>query len=127
MPTFLTPAWADEATTALNASDDVRAAIGDAELTIQQVVSGGPSGEVRFWTKLGGGTVSIGIGETPDADIVFTQDYETAAASDRGELLPQAAFMQGKLKINGNMGKMLKNQDAVSALQAVLASLPTDY
>jgi hypothetical protein len=127
MAAFLTQAWADEASSAVNGSDDVRTAIEGVELTIQQVVTGGPSGDVHYWTKLSGGSVAIAVGDAPDADITFVQDYGTAVATNRGELLPQAAFMQGKLRITGNMGKVLKNQDALSALQPVLADLPTDY
>jgi putative sterol carrier protein len=127
MAAFLTQEWANEVTSALGASEQVRGAIGDVELTIQQIVTGGASGETHYWTKLGRGSVTIGIGDASDADITMTQDYDTACAQNRGELLPQAAFMQGKLKITGNMAKLLRNQEAVSALQPVLASVPTDY
>jgi putative sterol carrier protein len=127
MAAFLTQEWANDVNAALEASEDVRRAVDGAELTIQQIVTGGPFGETHLWTKLAGGSAAIGIGDASDADITMTQDYETACAQNRGELLPQAAFMQGRLKITGNMAKLLRDQEAVSSLQPVLASVPADY
>lgn len=127
MAAFLTQQWAEDVVAALNGSDRVRSAVTGVDITIQQVVTGGPSGEVRYWTKLAGGSVEVAIGEAPDADITMTQDYETAIELNRGELVPQAAFMQAKLKVVGNMGKMLRSQDAVAALAPVIASVPAEY
>jgi putative sterol carrier protein len=123
MARFLTQAWADEIVRAVNAND-----VGaDVTLTIQYVVTGAPDGETRYWTRFAGGRYEAAIGEAPDADITLTQDYETAAAMDRGELIAQAAFMQGKLKVTGNIGKLLKTQDAMNAAGEAIAAIETEY
>jgi putative sterol carrier protein len=127
MARFLTQDWADDVLTALNGSDEVRGAIKGVDLCIQQVVGGAPDGEVQYWTKIADGRVSGGLGQAPDADVTITQDYETAVAMNKGDLNAQAAFMQGKLKVTGNMGKLLQNQGAMQALGPVLSSVSVDY
>ena len=127
MAKFLSQEWADDVLAALNGSDDVRGAIKGVQLCIQQVVTGAPDGEVTYWTKLDDGTVSGALGEASDADVTITQDYDTAVAMNSGELNAQAAFMQGKLKVTGNMGKLLQNQGAMQALGPVLSSVAADY
>lgn len=127
MAKFLTQEWADEVAAALNASDDVKAATKGVQLCIQQVVTGAPDGDVSYWTKFDDGTISGAIGEASDADVTISQDYETAVALNKGELNAQAAFMQGKLKVTGNMGKLLQHQGAMQALGPVLQSVQTDF
>lgn len=127
MAKFLTEEWADEVLLALNDSDDVKGAIKGVQLCIQQVVTSAPDGEVNYWTKFDDGKVSGAIGEAADADVTISQDYDTAVAMNKGELNAQAAFMQGKLKVTGNMGKLLQNQGAMQAVGATLASVAADY
>src|SRR5687767_7679480 len=97
---FLTDQWMSDVVAALN---DAGAA-SDISLRLQQVVTGGPSGDVSFWTTFENGTVTGGVGDLSDPDVTITQDYETASELARGDLIAQAAFMQGKLKVTGNMG-----------------------
>jgi len=127
MAKFLSQEWADEVRTALNNSDDVRSAIKGVQLCIQQVVTGAPDGEVKYWTKFDDGNVEGAIGEASDADVTIAQDYDTAVAMNKGELNAQAAFMQGKLKVTGNMGKLLQNQGAMQSLGPVLSSVQAEY
>lgn len=127
MAKFLTQEWADEVLAALNASNDVKAATKGVQLCIQQVVTGVPDGDVSYWTKFDDGTVAGGIGDAPDADVTISQDYDTAVALNKGELNAQAAFMQGKLKVTGNMGKLLQHQGAMQSLGPVLQSVQTDF
>jgi putative sterol carrier protein len=127
MAKFLSQEWADDVLAALNGSDDVRGAIKGVQLCIQQVVTGAPDGEVSYWTKIDDGAVSGAVGSASDADVTITQDYDTAVAMNKGELNAQAAFMQGKLKVTGNMGKLLQNQGAMQALGPVLASVGAEY
>lgn len=100
----------------------------NAALTLQQRVSGTPRGDVDYWTAFDGGRVDGGIGDAPGAaDVTFAMEYETATALARGELNHQAAFMQGKLNVTGNMGKLLENQDMLRALGPAMAAVDTQY
>lgn len=127
MVRFLSPEWIKTVVDALNDSDDVRQALKGVELVLQQVVTGAPEGDVSYWTRFEDGKVEGGLGEADSADVTITQDYETAAALSRAELNAQAAFMQGKLKVTGNMGKLLQNQSALDALGPVMAGVATEY
>jgi putative sterol carrier protein len=119
---FLSEEWIDALGAALGDSDEVPK---DVELTIQQVVTNGE--EVKYWTRLAGGKAEAGLGDAPAADVTITQDLETAAALSRAEINHQAAFMQGKLKVTGNMGKLLQHQEIIASLAPVMASIPTEY
>lgn len=127
MTKFLTQDWIDAVFAALRASDDARAALGEVELTMQQHVTGTPDGQVSYWTVFENGDVAGGMGDAPKPDVTFAMDYETATAISRAELNHQAAFMQGKLKVTGNMGKLLLNQEALQMLGPAMCSVDTDY
>lgn len=123
MARFLSDEWVDALIAALNASDDVPK---DVDLTIQQVI-GEDGNSVKYWTTLADGNASGGLGDAASADVTITQDLETAAALSRAEINHQAAFMQGKLKVTGNMGKLLQHQEIIASLAPVMASIPTEY
>ena len=127
MAKFLSEEWSNQAIAALNASDDVKSATKDVDLAIQQVVTGANGGEAKYWVKISDGNAEGGLGDAPSADVTIMQDYETAVAITKGELNAQAAFMQGKLKVTGNMGKLLQHQTAMQALFPVLGRLVTEY
>lgn len=128
MAKFLSEEWGDAVREALNSSDAVKNATKGVNLTIQQVVTDVPDqGEVRYWTKFDDGTIDGGVGEAPDADVTISQTYDNAASMNRGELNAQAAFMQGKLKVTGNMGKLLQHQGAIQSLGPVIQQVPTEY
>jgi predicted lipid carrier protein YhbT len=127
MAKFLSQEWLDAARDALNGSSDIKSATKDVDLTIQQVVTGAPSGDVSYWTKFNDGSVEGALGDNPDADVTISQDYETAVALNKGELNAQAAFMQGKLKVTGNMGKLLQHQGVLQSVAPVMSSVATEY
>ena len=119
--------WIGAVVAALRA-EDVRNALAGVAVTLQQIVTGAPDGEVRYWLIFAKGDVEGGLGEAPSpADVTIAQDYETAVALARGELNAQGAFMQGRLKITGNMGKLLKHQAALEALGPAMTTIAADY
>jgi putative sterol carrier protein len=124
---FGSQGWADAVVRALGAEDAQRTLEGVA-LTLQQIVTGGPAGEMRYWLAFSGSDVEGGLGDAPSpADVTIAQDYETASALARGELNAQGAFMQGKLKFTGNMGKLLQNQAALDALGRAMSTIGAEY
>ncbi len=67
---------------------------------------GGP--ETRFYMILDHGRpVEMMVGDVDDADVTLSIPYDDAAAVVRGELVLSVAFMQGRLKVEGDMGVVL--------------------
>jgi putative sterol carrier protein len=75
---------------------------------LQYVVTGGPDGEVRYYSVLENGKmIENALGDDPDAEVTMTTSYEDSVSMAKGELDANAAFMQGKVKVAGNMGKVM--------------------
>jgi putative sterol carrier protein len=55
-----------------------------------------------------------------DADVVFTEDWDTAAAIAEGRLSPQAAFVDGRVRVSGNVALVMAAQDALAAVETAL-------
>ena len=121
MAEFLTKPWVDELCAQLCRSDE--GSLRDIELTLQQVVTDAPGGEVEFWLRFERGEISGDLGRADDADVTFAMDHDTALALARAELNHQAAFMQGMLNVTGNMGKLLQQQAALKVLGAAMTTV----
>ena len=47
------------------------------------------------------------LGEMADPEVTLTQSYDDAKKIQQGELDANAAFMQGRVKVTGNMAKLM--------------------
>lgn len=75
---------------------------------IQNVVSEGPNGEVRYFQVVEGGTTTeLALGDHPKPDVTLNMTYEVALKINRGDLNPNVAFMTGRVKPKGNVAKMM--------------------
>lgn len=125
---FLSEEWAQEMTNALNSSDDFQNAASNQAVKLQQVVTDTPDGgEVKYFFTLEGGKVQVGVGEITDAEATLTQNYETAVAITKQELNAQNAFMQGKLKISGNMMKLMQLQGVFNAMPKAVGDVEVEF
>jgi len=124
---FLSDEWVEELKTRLNASESFAKNAGSAKATLQQVVTGGPQGERRYWIKIEDGTIDMAPGDAPQPDATITQDYETAAQMARSEINPVSAFMTGRLKINGSMMLLMQLQGAIGELPKAMDEMDVDY
>ena len=61
----------------------------------------------------------------PDATI--TQDYDTAVALWRNELTATAAYMSGKIKVSGDLMKLMQMQGVFGTLPGAVSSLDVEY
>ena len=123
---FLSAAWADAVTAALNSSDEFVAAAREHSARVQQIVTGGPE-VAKYYFTVERGTARIGLGEVEDAEATITQNYETAVAIQKQELNAQNAFMQGKLKISGNMMKLMQLQGVFNAMPKAASGVEVEY
>lgn len=124
---FLTDEWATTMTDALNASPDFQNAATGQQVKLQQVVTDAPDGEVKYYFTIDGGKAQVALGELADAEATITQNYETAAAINKQELNAQNAFMQGKLKIAGNMMKLMQLQGVFTAMPKAVEGIEVEY
>lgn len=123
---FLTEEWADAVKSAINANEAFQKSAGSQNAKIQQVVNTS-EGEKRYWFKLEGGQADLGIGDIESPDATITQDYDTAVALSKNELTGTAAYMSGKLKVSGDLMKLMQLQGALSQLPTALKELDVEY
>ena len=117
MATFLSDDWLDElAAVARDAALPVMP-----RLALQQVVPDGPAGEVAYALVVDSGRVEVHRGRVAKPDLVITQDRATAEAIHRGELSAQAAFMQGRLRLGGDLRAVIDRAADLASLDDVFA------
>lgn len=125
---FLSEPWAQAMTEALNGSEEFRKAATGKQVRLQQVVTEAPQrGEVRYFVAIDNGSAEVAIGEIPGPDATLTQHYDTAVAISKQELSPTAAFMRGKVKLNGDMMKLLALQPALAAVPGAVRNMDIAY
>ena len=104
MAKWLTQEWLDEGTR-LSATQPERPG---ATARMQYVVTGGPDGDIRYyWILENGKLLESKLGDLEDAEVTLTQSYEDAMRIQKGELDANAAFMQGRVRVTGNMAKLM--------------------
>ena len=115
MPQFLTPEWW-EAAHEIRAKYEGQAAPVPFKIKMNQVITGAPfgEGEVRFHMDTTDGTMRMEPGELDDAEVTVTTDYATARALlvDQDQAAGMQAFMSGKIRVQGDMTKLMMMQGA---------------
>ena len=69
------------------------------------------------------GRLRVERGRVAEPDLTFTQDRATAEAIHRGELSAQAAFMQGRLRLGGDLRAVIDRAGELGAIDDVLGSV----
>ena len=71
-------------------------------------------GEVQVFMDTSDGEVNLDLGELDNPDLTVTVDYETAKAIfvDQNPQAGMQAFMAGKIKVQGDMTKLMAMQTA---------------
>jgi putative sterol carrier protein len=128
MPKWLSQEWLDESKKLAESQPERPGA----SARMQYVVTGGPDGDIKYYWVLDNGKLQESqLGEMPDPEVTLTQSYEDAKKIQQGELDANAAFMQGRVKVTGNMAKLmsllpLTNAPEYKALQEEIGAI-TEY
>ena len=116
MAAFLSAEWIEEL--------DAEAVTVDAEVTftLDQVVTGGPDGDIRYRLVLAGGRLAVRRTRDgdPPADATLTVPYATAVDLATGTCTASEAFDGGRVRFSGDLGRL---QTATSALTAAAEAL----
>jgi putative sterol carrier protein len=124
---FLTEEWAGEVSSILNSHPGFKASIANADLGIVYNVTGTPSGDVSYFIKTADGNAELGLGTLDNPDVTVGSTYETAAAIPKGDLNTQTAFMTGKLKVGGNLAKLMMHQAVINQWAAAVKDMQVEY
>jgi putative sterol carrier protein len=75
---------------------------------MQYKVTGTPDGDVTFHTVIENGKIlENALGDDPQSEFTMAVSYDDFTQISKGELDANAAFMQGRVKVVGNMGKLM--------------------
>lgn len=102
----------------------------DAALVVEEVVPDAPGGEVRYRVVIAGAAARIAAKQQPEPDrdpagdgaepdLTITCDWETAASLAQGRLSAQAALMDGRLRIRGNLSRLAGGAAQLAGLDPV--------
>lgn len=86
-------------------------------IRMNQVITDVPFGEgvVRAFTDTSSGEVIMELGELDSPDLTVTTDYDTALkiVVEQDQAAAMQAFMAGKVKVQGDMMKMMAMQSSM--------------
>ena len=117
----LSGAWASQAADEDPTTPDDGRGVLTGTTTIQYTVSGTPQGKVTYCLSFDETEAGITKGKADSgADATMELDYETAVAIATGASSPQVAFMQGNLKLGGDVTLLI---DGAAQLQGVADAL----
>jgi hypothetical protein len=110
---FLSDEWLDEARAIRERYAGQSAAVGH-QVKMNQVITGAPfgDGDIELFMDTTSGEVVLEKGRLDDADVTVTTDYETARKIfvDQDPQAGMQAFMAGKIKVQGDMMKLMQMQ-----------------
>jgi putative sterol carrier protein len=112
---YLSGAWIEDLNRAAADVDGHASEPGRAPVCVQQVVTGGPDGEVTYAVRVGE-RLEVIAGRVANPDVTITEDVDTAFAVGRGDVSPQDALLAGRVRVSGNV-------DALVGVQAALVRL----
>ena len=79
---------------------------------VQFDLSGDGGGQ--WYVTIANGALNVSTGQTPNPNLRLSTSAQNYLAIINGELKPMAAFMQGKVKVKGDMGLVMKLQNLFS-------------
>lgn len=125
---FLSTEWAQAATDVLGRHAPFASAIEGVGVSLQFEVSDTPPGaNSTYYVAVDDGDAAVEVGTIKQADVSVTTDYDTAAAISKGDLNIQTAFFSGRLKVSGNLAKLMLHQTALGHLAVAISVLDVEY
>ncbi|MEM9037130.1 MAG: SCP2 sterol-binding domain-containing protein [Actinomycetota bacterium] len=123
MVTYLSTEWLDRVRELATVDEALSAASHGVELTLQQVVTDTPHGDVRYYVTFDDGDVYVQAGDVTEPDVTFTQDYRTAVGVATGELGALDALRDGRVVLTGDPTALQDRAAVLGALDTVFGQV----
>lgn len=126
---FLTDEWMDAARAV---RERYRSDIPDVpiEIRINQIITDVPFGEgvITAYVDTSSGSLDLELGQLDEPDAVLMVDYETAKAMivARDPAVVMQSFMEGRIKVQGDMMKILAMQASAAGQDPEIAERVAD-
>jgi hypothetical protein len=108
---------------AIGDDTSLRRATAGVRLTVEHVAIDGPRGTVRWNITIDDGEVRLVEGPAVRPDLRFTTDYATAARIAAGSLGAQRAFVEGHLRVGGDLSLLIRHHKALSTIDDALVGV----
>jgi putative sterol carrier protein len=116
----------DAARRAIADKDDLRIASAGVQLTIEYVATGSPGGTICWHIAIEDGHVELVEGRADRFDLRLTAAYDTAVRIARGELGAQRAFVEGRLRVGGDLSLLIRHHKALATVDDALAGVRSE-
>jgi putative sterol carrier protein len=108
---------------AIGDDTSLRRATAGVRLTVEHVAIDGPRGTVRWNITIDDGEVRLVEGPAVRPDLRFTTDYATAARIAAGTMGAQRAFVEGHLRVGGDLSLLIRHHKALSKIDDALVGV----
>jgi hypothetical protein len=123
---YLSDEWVAALDTAVRDDHALSELAREAPLVIEQVVTGTPNGERTFHVTLRREAIGARSGPAAEPTIRLTTDYRTASAIARGVERAQAAFLDGRIRVGGDISVLVEARASLARIDDVTAPLRRD-
>jgi len=117
MDHFLSDPWFDDLTIRARAVTDIPA---DLSITICQTVLGERG--ATWHVVVDAGLVDVRRGPLETVDVSLTTDFETALGIHRGTVSAPRAFLNGDLRVGGDMKQLMAKREHLVAILLLVAA-----
>jgi len=123
---YLSNEWITRVAEGIAANEKIKTLAKQNTVSVTQVVTGTPRGEVTYHLESRDGKISFASGPAKVSDIAFTQDWGTAVGVATGKVNAQEAFISGKIRFKGDHERVIATQPLFLALDEVFSAVNAD-
>ena len=120
---YLSLDWIDALTGAVSQNATLADLAKDHSIAVTQVVTDGPEGDVTYHFVVRDGEPAFGAGAAHDEYVRMVQSWSVAVSVATGEVNAQDMFINGSIRIHGDVQKLIGAEALFAALDTVFESV----
>jgi hypothetical protein len=126
MVRFLSPEWIEALGRAARQVNVSLADDTETSIVVEQTVADPSGASVTYQLAIDHGSATVVAGRVLEPSVTLRTDRSTAEAIARGELSAQEAFVQGRLRVGGDVRALVRHAAALVQLDECFAAVRHD-